>query len=67
MAADGGAVYDLAAIVNVNRAQNLKGPIVLRSGVLIINASAYKNGAGSAILSRNGRPAASAVAGPSTT
>ena len=53
--ADGGAVYDLPAIVNVYRAQNLKGPIALRSGVWVVNASAYKNGAGSAVTTALGQ------------
>ena len=49
VAADGGATYDLPAIVNMYRAQNLKGPVALLSGIWVVNAGAYKNGAGTAV------------------
>ena len=48
-ATDGGATYDLPVIVNVNRAQNLKGPLALLSGTWAVNADAYKDGAGTAV------------------
>lgn len=46
---DGGATYDLPVLVNVNRAQNLKGPLALLSGTWAVNADAYKDGAGTAV------------------
>ena len=49
VAADGGATYDLPVIVNVNRAQNLKGPLALLSGTWAVNADAYKDGEGTAV------------------
>ena len=46
---DGGATYDLPVTVNLYRAQNLKGPLALLSGIWVVNADAYKNGAGTAV------------------
>ena len=52
---DGGVTFDLPSVVQLHRAQNVSGPVRIKSGNVQLMSGAWKNGAGSTVSTPLGK------------